>query len=146
MTMMHVISSVAFSVFLLSLLTLGLTGGLFSAAPAVIACQACGFAVMLWGRLSFPKGSFSFGAKPVTSTIVKAGPYRFVRHPIYAGAMLVLWSSIAGHASVAHAAIGLAATLFVAGKIAHEERLLRASLPGYEEYARSTKTVIPFVL
>lgn len=144
--MMRFVSTVAFPVFLASLLALGLRGELFSAAPFVIACQACGFAVMLWGRLSFPRGSFSFGAKPVASTIVKAGPYRLVRHPIYAGAMLLLWGSIAGHASAAGAAIGLAATLFVAGKIGHEERLLRASLPGYEEYARSTKAVIPFVL
>ena len=144
--MMHLISSVAFPVFLLSLLALGLRGDLFSSAPGVIACQVIGFGVMLWSRLSFPKGSFSFGAKPVTSTIVKAGPYRLIRHPIYAGAMLILWGSIAGHTSMANAGIGIVASLFVLGKIVHEERLLRASLPGYEQYAHSTKAVIPFVL
>jgi protein-S-isoprenylcysteine O-methyltransferase Ste14 len=144
--MMHYVSLVAFPVFLLSLLTLGLKGDLFSPAPAVIACQVCGFAVMLWSRLSFPRGSFSFGAKPVTSTIVTAGPYRVIRHPIYAGAMLILWGSVAGHASLVNAGIGLFASLFTLGKIVHEERLLRCSLPGYEQYARSTKAVIPFVL
>jgi len=125
---------------------LGLKGDLFSAAPGVIVCQAIGFAVMLWSRLSFPRGSFSFGAKPVSSTIVTAGPYKLIRHPIYAGAMLILWGSIAGHASLANAGIGLVASLFVFGKIAHEEQLLRASLPGYTQYAHSTKAIIPFVL
>jgi protein-S-isoprenylcysteine O-methyltransferase Ste14 len=144
--MMHLISVVAFPTFLLSLLTLGLRGDLFSSAPGVIACQVIGFAVMLWSRLSFPSGSFSFGAKPVTSTIVQAGPYRLIRHPIYAGALLILWGSVAGHSSVANAAIGLLATLLTIGKIVREERLLRATLPGYIEYARSTKAVIPFVL
>jgi protein-S-isoprenylcysteine O-methyltransferase Ste14 len=144
--MMHLISLVAFPIFLLSLLTLGLRGDLFSSAPAVIACQVIGFAVMLWARLSFPRGSFSFGSKPVSSTIVTAGPYKLIRHPIYAGAILILWGSIAGHASVANAGIGLIASLFVLGKIVHEERLLRASLPGYEQYAHSTKAVIPFLL
>lgn len=37
-------------------------------------------------------------------------------------------------------------SLVVLGKIVAEERLLRASFPGYEQYARSTKAVIPFVL
>jgi len=143
---MHLISLVAFPVFLLSLLTLGLKGDLFSSAPAVIACQVCGFAIMLWSRLSFPRGSFSFGAKPVSSTIVTVGPYKFIRHHIYAGAMLILWGSIAGHASIANAGIGLVASLFTLGKIVREERLLRASLPGYEQYAHSTKAVIPFLL
>jgi protein-S-isoprenylcysteine O-methyltransferase Ste14 len=144
--MMHLISLIAFPVFLLSLLTLGLRGDLFSSAPAVIACQVIGFAVMLWARLSFSRGSFSFGAKPVGSTIIQAGPYRLIRHPMYAGALLILWGSIAGHASVANAGIGLVASLLVLGKIVREERLLRATLPGYVQYARSTKAVIPFVL
>jgi protein-S-isoprenylcysteine O-methyltransferase Ste14 len=144
--MMHLISMIAFPVFLLSLFTLGLKGDLFSSAPGVIACQVIGFAVMLWSRASFPSGSFSFGAKPVSSTIVTAGPYKLIRHPIYAGAMLILWGSVAGHASFVNAGIGLAATFFTLGKIVHEERLLRSSLPGYEQYARSTKAVIPFVL
>jgi protein-S-isoprenylcysteine O-methyltransferase Ste14 len=144
--MLHFVSLIAFFVFLLSLLTLGLRGDLFSSAPGVIACQVIGFAVMLWARLSFSRGSFSFGTKPMGSTIIQAGPYRLIRHPMYAGAMLILWASIAGHASVANAGIGLVASLFTLGKIVREERLLRASLPGYEQYARSTKAVIPFVL
>jgi len=144
--MMHLISLIAFPVFLLSLLALGLRGDLFSSAPGVIACQVVGFAVMLWSRLSFPSGSFSFGAKPVTSTIVTAGPYRLIRHPIYAGALLILWGSVAGHASVANAGIGLVASLLTIGKIVREERLLRSTLPGYVQYASSTKAVIPFVL
>ncbi len=144
--MLHLISAVAFPVFLLSLLTLGLRGGLFSAAPAVIACQLVGLAVMIWGRMSFPRGSFSFGAAPTGPAIVRRGPYRSIRHPIYAGAMLILWASVAGHFSLAGAGIGAGAFLFVLGKIVHEERLLRASVPGYTEYARSTKALVPFVI
>ena len=99
--MMHLISLVAFPTFLLSILVLGIRGDLFSSAPGVIACQVCGFAVMVWARASFPRGSFSFGPSP---------------------------------------------TLLTIGKIVREERLLRATLPGYVQYARSTKALVPFVL
>jgi protein-S-isoprenylcysteine O-methyltransferase Ste14 len=144
--MMRVLASIALPAFLLSLLMLGIESDLFSSAPAVLACQAVGLAVLLWSRASFPKGSFRFGDKPGGSTVVRTGPYRVVRHPIYAGALLILWGSIGGHFSILNAGAGLVVSLLVTGKIFEEERLLRAALPGYREYARSTKAIIPFVL
>ena len=144
--MMHLISVVALPAFLLSILVFGLEGDLFSSAPGVIACQVGGLAVMVWARAVFPKGSFRFAAKPAGSVIIQTGPYRFIRHPIYAGALLILWGSIAGHVSIANVGIGFVVSLVVLGKIVAEDRLLRASFPGYEQYARSTKAVIPFVL
>jgi len=144
--MMHLISVVALPVFVLSLVVLGLKGDFFSSAPGVIACQVGGLALMVWARRVFPKRSFRFAAKPAVSAIIQTGPYRFVRHPIYAGALLILWGSIAGHLSIVNVGIGFVVSLVVLGKIVVEERLLRASFPGYEQYARSTKAVIPFVL
>jgi len=67
-------------------------------------------------------------------------------HFISLGALLILWGSVAGHASVANAGIGLVAMLLTIGKLVREERLLRSTLPGYVQYASSTKAVIPFVL
>jgi protein-S-isoprenylcysteine O-methyltransferase Ste14 len=101
---------------------------------------------MIWARAVFPKGSFHVAVKPAGSVIIQTGPYRFIRHPMYAGALLILWGSIAGHVSIANVGIGFMVSLVVLGKIVAEERLLRASFPGYEQYARSTKAVIPFVL
>jgi protein-S-isoprenylcysteine O-methyltransferase Ste14 len=144
--MMHLISVVALPAFLLSILMLGLEGDLFSSAPGVIACQVGGLAVAVWARTVFPKGSFRVAAKPAGSVMIQTGPYRFIRHPMYAGALLILWGSIAGHVSIANVGIGFVVSLVVLGKIIVEEQLLRASFPGYEQYARSTKAVIPFVL
>ncbi len=144
--MMRLISVVALPVFVLGPVILGLKGDLFSSAPGVIACQVGGLALMVWGRRVFPKGSFRFSAKPAVSAIIQTGPYRFIRHPIYAGALLILWGSVAGHVSIANVGIGFVVSLVVLGKIVEEERLLRASFPGYEQYTRSTKAVIPFVL
>jgi protein-S-isoprenylcysteine O-methyltransferase Ste14 len=64
---------------------------------------------------------------------------------MYAGALLFLWASIAGHASTVEVAVGVFASAVVLGKIVVEERFLKASYPGYAEYARTTKALIPFV-
>jgi len=143
---LNLISRTALPIIIVCFAVLGIRGSLFSSMPVVIACQLCGLAVMLWARTVFPKGSFRVTAQPAAAQVLQSGPYRFVRHPMYAGALLVLWASIAGHFSLLHAGIGFVGTAAVLAKLCVEEQFLRASLPGYESYARSTKALIPFLL
>src|SRR5262249_11278643 len=67
--------------------------------------------------------------------VVTDGPYRIVRHPMYAGSML--W--LLGMPLLLGSGWGVAAVpLLVAGlapRVVGEERMLRRELSGYEEYA-----------
>jgi protein-S-isoprenylcysteine O-methyltransferase Ste14 len=67
--------------------------------------------------------------------LVETGPYRVVRHPVYTGGLLFFlgWSLIAGPVALA---VTLALAVLWSGKIAVEERHLRAAHPGYDDYAR----------
>jgi protein-S-isoprenylcysteine O-methyltransferase Ste14 len=72
-------------------------------------------------------------------TVVMEGPYRFVRHPGYAGGLLS-WLA----APVFFSSIWLILPMvFVMTasvvRTALEDRTLREELPGYEEYTRKTK-------
>lgn len=70
--------------------------------------------------------------------VISTGPYAYVRHPMYAGALLMLvgaplalgswWGLIP--------AAGIVAALIV--RIVHEERFLSANLEGYAAYRRKT--------
>jgi protein-S-isoprenylcysteine O-methyltransferase Ste14 len=78
--------------------------------------------------------------------VVQTGPYRFVRHPMYAGALplmtgMPLWlGSVAG---VLLAAVPLA---FIVLRLLIEEAVLRRELPGYAEYMRKVRwRVLPFI-
>jgi protein-S-isoprenylcysteine O-methyltransferase Ste14 len=72
-------------------------------------------------------------------TVVTAGPYRIVRHPMYVGAIAMYFATalILGSvwALIVAAAIGV---LFVV-RTTLEDRMLRAELPGYAEYAAQTR-------
>lgn len=80
-------------------------------------------------------------------TLVQRGPYRYIRHPSYAGSIVALLGvglALANWASL------LAIILFVAIGYAYRIRVEETALrevfgPAYAEYARRTHRLIPFV-
>jgi len=99
-----------------------------------------GFALLIWSMVS--NAYFATVVriqKERGHTVCNAGPYRFVRHPGYVGAIIQsfavplllgsLWALIPG---------GLAALLMVA-RTALEDQTLREELKGYIEYAQQTR-------
>ena len=81
-------------------------------------------------------------------TVVETGPYRFIRHPSYTGALLaVLGVGLAiGNWAGLVVLFGLMAVAYTY-RIQVEETVLTEALgESYEEYKRRTKRLIPFVL
>ena len=74
------------------------------------------------------------GHVPVTT-----GPYRVVRHPMYAGILLMTasWPLLLGSIWCYVPWAALAVTLLV--RTALEDRTLRLELPGYDEYSKRTR-------
>ena len=72
-------------------------------------------------------------------TVISTGPYHYVRHPMYAAGI----PFVAGTALLLGSWYGLLMGLiFVFGlafRAVQEERLLRAELPGYDEYMAQVK-------
>jgi protein-S-isoprenylcysteine O-methyltransferase Ste14 len=77
--------------------------------------------------------------------LVEAGPYRLIRHPVYAG--LVILAVGAGLAKASPVGLGIAMVLavFLDLKARHEEALLAAKYPAYAEYRKRTARFIPGV-
>jgi protein-S-isoprenylcysteine O-methyltransferase Ste14 len=71
--------------------------------------------------------------------VATTGPYRFVRHPFYVGTItFALMIPLALGSPWAIISGGIAALLFIV-KTAAEDRMLRAGLPGYAEYAQRVR-------
>ncbi len=105
---------------------------------AADALAAAGFGIVF---LVFRENSHTSATIEVTAgqRVVRTGPYRLVRHPMYSGALLLLAATPPALGSLAALPFvaGLAAVLVV--RIAAEERLLVAELPGYAEYRREVR-------
>lgn len=71
------------------------------------------------------------------------GPYRWARHPIYSGVILVVVALAARSGSVVSLAVGAATLAFFVVKSSWEERQLTERFPGYADYAAHTGRFFP---
>jgi protein-S-isoprenylcysteine O-methyltransferase Ste14 len=141
-----IISKVALLVLGVAILYLLFSGSFFSLSPFVIAGQVLAIALSVWARRSFQGRQFSIHAEPTEGAMLRTGPYQVIRHPMYAAALLLIWSSVFGHLSLVTVIIGLIVTCVIAIRIVTEDQFLRLHFPEYAEYAHTTKLVIPLLI
>jgi protein-S-isoprenylcysteine O-methyltransferase Ste14 len=78
---------------------------------------------------------------------VKTGPYRFVRHPIYSGLLLMCLGTVVGagqlHSWLGFLLLGIGFWI----KLKKEERLMLRHFPDeYQAYKSEVKALVPFVI
>jgi protein-S-isoprenylcysteine O-methyltransferase Ste14 len=79
-------------------------------------------------------------------TVISTGPYHYVRHPMYAAAIIFMAGTSLLLGSWYGLLMGLIAVIGIAFRAVQEEGVLRAGLPGYEEYMAQVKyRFIPYV-
>ena len=118
---------------------------LFSASPLVIALQVVAALLFLWARVTFGRRSFHVVANPTEGGLVTSGPYRFIRHPIYAAMCLFTWAGVAAHWSWSSALLGALILGSAVMRIYCEEPLVAARYPDYVQYKARTWRMIPYV-
>ncbi|MFM8617959.1 MAG: methyltransferase family protein, partial [Opitutaceae bacterium] len=91
-------------------------------------------------------GNFNIRPEPRSGArLITDGPYRWVRHPMYLGSLVIaLGACVAGPQVWRFAAWGILAIVLIA-KARREERGLLAQFPEYESYRRGRAFLIPGV-
>jgi len=118
----------------------------FSDSVAVAIC-ALGLFVAIWSRKVLGAEWSRDVELKQAHKLVERGPYRFMRHPIYTGHLLMGLGTAVGSGLLV-TFVGLAS--FVVGfwiKLSQEERLLLRGFPDeYSAYKARVKALIPYVL
>jgi protein-S-isoprenylcysteine O-methyltransferase Ste14 len=106
---------------------------------------AAGLGLAVWARWYLGRNWSGTVTLKEDHALVRTGPYRFARHPIYTGLLIALIGTAAaigelrGVLAVACAFIGLV------WKIRVEEERMRLTFPEYEEYRKETAALIPLL-
>jgi protein-S-isoprenylcysteine O-methyltransferase Ste14 len=118
----------------------GWSSGIGSAAQiSAMLIVIAGHALVVWAT-----GTNAFFSQVVRiqtergHTVVTDGPYRFVRHPAYVGAILLVVGASIMLGSWWALIPGFICALLMIVRTALEDRTLRAELPGYAEYTQQT--------
>src|SRR5664279_5464609 len=118
---------------------------LFGVGTITISIQVFAGLIMLWSRITFGKRSFHASADPTRGGLITTGPYKFVRHPIYASILYFTWAGISAHFSLINFLLGVTVTIGLFIRIFAEERLVEKLYPNYLLYASRTKRIIPYI-
>ena len=138
-------SLIAFGFALLGALSLLDKNYIFSKNPITIIIQLCSAGLMIWARITFGFRSFHAAASTTKGELVTNGPYRWLRHPIYASLIYFFWACVISYPFIETIAsvILISGGLFV--RMLIEEKFLLAAYEEYAEYSKCAKRIIPFM-
>ena len=107
---------------------------------AALALCILGYALVVWATAS--NAFFSQIVRIQAErgqTVASGGPYHFVRHPAYIGAILYELASPVLLASGWALVVSVFSTILLVVRTALEDRTLQAQLAGYADYARRVR-------
>jgi protein-S-isoprenylcysteine O-methyltransferase Ste14 len=129
-----------------TILFLLLTGRWFVRHPVGLAVQLAGIGLVLWAV--FEMGWRRLRVHPVVdhaTQLVTTGPYKVVRHPMYAASMMTVVPMVAQDFGWLRFAALVLLVVDLAAKAQFEERLLCAKFPDYPDYQKRVKQLVPWV-
>jgi isoprenylcysteine carboxyl methyltransferase (ICMT) family protein YpbQ len=91
-----------------------------------------GVGLSIWALLSLGK---SFDVSPADRGLVKRGPYRLVRHPMYLGELISIFSLVILDLSVRNILLTLALLISMIARINWEEKIIG----GYSDYSNEVR-------
>lgn len=138
-------SLIAFGIAVIGVLFLLDNNYILSKNPITIIIQLLSLGLIIWARITFGLRSFHATANTTKGKLVTNGPYRWLRHPIYAAAIYLFWACVISYPFIETiaAVILISGGLFV--RMILEEKFLLVAYDEYAAYYKRTKRIIPFL-
>jgi protein-S-isoprenylcysteine O-methyltransferase Ste14 len=111
-----------------------------------LAVFVLGLAFAIWARRHLGRNWGTPMTQKNEPELVTSGPYRLVRHPIYAGILTAGVGTAVALSWLWLTAVFLAGVYFIYSATVEERYMTRRFPDDYPVYKRSTKMLVPFVL
>ncbi len=114
--------------------------------PYLMVIVGAGLSLMIVSAIQLGRSYSSFTRPRASGVFVRRGIYRYVRHPIYTGLMIVSLAFLLSRPTLPVGTTYLLIVLVTNVRAGIEEGQLKEAYAEYPEYRRSTKRYIPFVI
>lgn len=107
---------------------------------------AAGFSLGCWAVVTMKPDNLS--VRPdikQNARLVKNGPYRIIRHPMYTAVLLTLAPMVVDQPSIYSIMVWIVLLITLLYKLNYEERLLRTHFEEYTSYSLNTWRIIPYI-
>jgi protein-S-isoprenylcysteine O-methyltransferase Ste14 len=114
--------------------------------PLALALLAAAVVLGLWALGYNRWGNFNIRPELRTGArLVTAGPYRWIRHPMYTSVLLGVGAFVYADPRAWRIVLFAGLLVVLVAKAAREEEYLRAAFQDYASYAARTWRLVPFV-
>lgn len=142
--MSHVIPAMLVGLQLAGLAGLLATTPRFWPSPVAAALYVAAGALGLWAVATMRLTHLTPMPVPrAGSPLLTHGPYRWMRHPMYASLLLFAAAGLLHGAGGIRVAIAVVLVAVLAAKMRLEETEMRRRFPAYDEYAKRTRRLVP---
>jgi protein-S-isoprenylcysteine O-methyltransferase Ste14 len=125
---------------------LALTGPILARNPLLLALEAAALALAGWALLTMRPTNMNVTPDVrADSVLVAHGPYRFIRHPMYASILLGTLAIVIDAPTLLRWAIWAVLLIDLIVKLTYEETLLAAHHPEYVALQQKTWRLAPFI-
>ncbi len=142
----HVYKNVLVFVQFGGLLAIVLTGSFFANNKILLAIEILGISLAIWALVSMKFNNLNiYPDIKQNAKLVKAGPYKLIRHPMYSSIILSVLPLIIDQFSVLRLIIYLVIVTDLVIKLNYEENMLKLHFEGYNDYCKNTYKIIPYL-
>ena len=128
------------------LIAIALTGSILARNPALLVMEVAAVLLGLWAILTVRIGNVNVLPDPRQETVlVQSGPYRWIRHPMYATLLLGTLALVLDSPSILRWSLWIVLLIDLLIKLRYEERMLLEHFGGYGAYMAGSKRLIPYL-
>lgn len=138
-------SLIAFLISLIGLFYLIKNNSILSLNPIALIIQIASIGIMIWARVTFGMRSFQVSSNATKEKLVTNGPYKWLRHPIYASIIYFFLACLIAYPNYKTLIAVLIIVFSTYVRMIFEEKELIETFKNYSEYSKKSKRIIPFI-